>query len=208
MRLIFDFDYTLFRTRKLYQAIEEFYLSQGIPSEVFVATIEASRGNGRDWKPDVQLHLLAESHSLNVEVCKEGIHGAIQRSTDFFYEDSIPCLRALRKDHQLFLVTYGEDSFQNAKIESANISQFFDKTIITQDIAKVSALRTIISDKGEDAMFIEDNPLALIESKKAFPNLRTVRINRGEGRYAKEPDDPSFNFVIENLFQLQNLLKS
>lgn len=206
MKLIFDFDHTLFRSTKLLEAMGDFYKAQGVGPEMFYKTYEISRMGARDWKPEIQLALLANEGNFNIDVCRQGLWEIVRECGKFLYEDTIPVLGALEGEHQLFLVSHGEDSFQNAKVTASGIGKFFKEVIITGDITKVAALSNIVDGEGKNAVFVEDNPLALVESKKAFPWLTTVRINRGEGRYAKEPDDSSFNFVIRNLFELQKII--
>lgn len=208
MKLIFDFDYTLFQTSKLRDAIAHVYFSQGISQEIFLATLEQSRGDGRDWKPEIQLNLIAALHPIDVSFCKNGIDEAVSCASQFFYEDSIPFLRKIQGMYPMYLVTYGEDSHQNAKIYASQIAHLFEKIIVTKDITKVSALSGIIFHEGKGTIFIEDNPLALQEAKKAFPLLTTVRINRGEGRYTNDPDGEGIEHTIKSLVDLSSILNN
>lgn len=206
MKLIFDFDHTLFRTSKFLEQVCSAYKTHGVNREVFFKTYQESRMGVRDWKPEIQLALLEKEGNIDIAACRNGLGEIMGACRKFLYEDAFPVLEVLRSSHELFLVSHGEDSFQHAKVNASGISSFFQEVIITSDVTKVTPLSSIVDGEGKNSVFIEDNPLALVESKKVFPWLTTVRINRGEGRYAKEPDDSSFNFVISDLFELQKII--
>lgn len=206
MKLIFDFDYTLFRANKLREAIQDFYHTCGVMHEVIQTTLETSRMGGWDWKPEVQLALLSQESGIDSGACRQGFNEIVRDCGKFLYDDVLPVLRELQNRHELYIISHGEDSFQNAKVNASGIGDFFQAVIITGDVTKVDPLSKIIDNEGKNSVFIEDNPLALVESKKAFPRLTTVRINRGEGRYAEKLDDSSFNFVIRDLFELQKII--
>jgi hypothetical protein len=65
-----------------------------------------------------------------------------------------------------------------------------------------------LRERAQKIIFVEDNPVALSETKKIFKNIVTVRINRGEGKYSKEPNNPQIDFSIKNLKELDKILKS
>ena len=162
MKLIFDFDYTLFRANKLREAIRDFYRTCGVTDEIFQTTFETSRMAGRDWKPEVQLALFERGGIIDIAACRKGLGDILQSCGKFLYEDTILVLGALREDHQLFLVSHGEDSFQNAKVGASGIASFFQEVIITDDVTKVVPLSNIVGSEGKGSVFIEDNPLALV----------------------------------------------
>lgn len=206
MKLIFDFDYTLFQTSKFLEAVGDAYKKHGVTQELFLKTYQESRMGWRDWKPDIQFALLAEEGNIDIAACKSGLSEIVSACGRFLYEDSTFVLETLHKSHELFLVSHGEDSFQHTKVKGSGIGHLFKQVIVTGDITKVTPLSNIVNEEGKNSVFIEDNPLALVESKKAFPWLTTIRINRREGRYADFPDDSSFNFTIRNLFELQKIV--
>ena len=208
IRVIFDFDYTLFQSGGLLKAVRNLYYDQGVASEIFLETYEASRMGERDWKPEVQLSMLAKRTGANIDACRKGFHEIVKGCGKFLYEDVLVTLEAIYGEYDLYIVSHGEDTFQGAKIKRSGIGKFFKAVKITGDITKVEPLAEILEKEGRGALFVEDNPLALVETKKVFPWLTTVRINRGEGRYTQEPDDSSFNFVIRDLWEFQEIIKS
>jgi len=125
------------------------------------------------------------------------------------YYDTNCFLRKWHKKANLILLSYGEAKFQKNKIKASKIGKYFKKIIITRDIEKSKPFRKVPSlfQRG-GIVFVEDNPQALSKTKTSFPQIITVRINRGEGKYYQEADNLQIDFSIKNLKELDKILKS
>ena len=66
MKLIFDFDHTLFSAKKLYFALKEAFRKIGVEEKLFQETFEKSKGRGRDYKPKIQFQLIKKDKAGNL----------------------------------------------------------------------------------------------------------------------------------------------
>ena len=209
MKLIFDFDHTLFSTRKLYFALKEAFRKIGVGESLFQETLEKSRrkGKGRVYKPNKQFKLIIKAKpEISLKKLERAFKKVLSKAPKFLYKDTAQFLRKWQRKSNLILLSYGEEKFQKDKIKASKIRRFFKRIIITQDINKLKSSKKIFQNKGK-AIFVEDNPQVLSKIKKIFPNVIMIRINRGEGKYAKEPNNPQIDFSINNLKELEKILK-
>jgi len=208
MKIIFDFDHTLFSVKQFYFALKEAFLKLGVKEKLFQETFKKSKGKSRDYKPYRQFKLVIKlKPKISLKRLKKTFDKILKKAPKFFYPDTIWFLKRWQNRAKLILLSYGEKKFQREKITTSGIEKYFKKVIITRDIDKVKPFRMIFQDK-EKTIFIEDNPTALSEAKKIFPNVITIRINRGEGKYKREPDNPKIDFSIKNLKELDKILNS
>jgi len=209
MKIIFDFDHTLFSAKQFYFALKKAFFKLGVKEKLFQETFEKSKGKGRDYKPYRQFKLVIKlKPKISLKKLKETFDKILKKAPKFLYPDTIWFLKRWRKKAKLILLSYGEEKFQRDKIKASKIEKYFQKRAkITQDIDKIKPFKKLFQ-KKEKLIFIEDNPTALSEAKKIFPNVITIRINRGEGKYKREPDNPKIDFSIKNLRELDRILNS
>ena len=206
MTIIFDFDHTLFSARKLYLLIKKRFKKLGVKETLFEETYEKSKGKGINYKPEKQIKLIAKVlPKIKENLLKKELKKILSKISRFLYPDVKPFLKKWQNKATLILISYGESRFQKEKIKSTKISSYFKKIIITKDLNKISALKKFLK-KDQKVIFVEDNPNALKETKKIFPNLITVRINRKEGRYFRLPNNSKIDFSIKNLKELEKIL--
>lgn len=222
MKIIFDFDHTLFSAKQFYFAFKEAFFKLGVEENLFKETFEKSKGKGRDYKPYRQFKLVIKlKPKISLKRLKETFDKILKKAPKFLYPDTVWFLKRWRKKAKLILLSYGEEKFQRDKIKTSKIEKYFQKRVkITRDIDKVKPFKKLFQKKDYNPptassrlrrapiIFIEDNPTALSEAKKIFPNMITIRINRGEGKYSKEPNNPQIDFSIKNLKELEKILNS
>ncbi len=209
MKIIFDFDHTLFSAKQFYFAFKKAFFKLGVEENLFQETFEKSKGKGRDYKPYRQFKLVIKlKPKISLKRLKETFDKILKKAPKFLYPDTVWFLKRWRKKAKFILLSYGEEKFQRDKIKTSKIEKYFQKRVkITRDIDKVKPFKKLFQ-KKEKLIFIEDNPTALSEAKKIFPNVITIRINRGEGKYSKEPNNPQIDFSIKNLKELDRILNS
>jgi FMN phosphatase YigB (HAD superfamily) len=214
MKLIFDFDHTLFSAKKLYSAFKEAFLKLGVEENLFQETFEESKGRGRDYKPEKQFKLIHKTRpEIKIGKLKEAFEKILKAAPKFLYNDVLGFLKKWSKEADFILLSYGEEKFQRKKIEASKVRRYFRKILITRDIEKSKPFRKVFtrSPRGrvpEKIIFVEDNPQALSKTKTSFPQIVTVRINRGEGKYCQKPNNHQIDFSIKNLKELDKILKS
>jgi len=206
MRIVLDFDHTLYSTKSLYEALKAAFGGLGVSGELFQQTFQDSKGKGINYKPARQMKLIAKQTGIKEAKMRKEFVRVLKMSPEFLYPDVIDFLKRHQKTDHLFMLSYGEEIFQNKKVDSAKISKYFEKEKITRDVGKAKPFKAF-SNKKEKVLFVEDNPQALSEVKKVYPQIITVRIKRGEGRYAEAPDNEYIDFQIKNLQELEEIVK-
>lgn len=205
MKIILDFDYTLFNTGKFREAVMDAFSKNGVDNELFSRTLEESRGEGRNWKPYIQFDILESLDISDIDLLRKDFDVLLKSSCLFLYEDTLPFLEKIRKDHSLALLTYGEDFFQGAKLAGCDVAtKYFERVVITKNIYKDKETNDLSG--GSKAIFVDDNPAALSAVKIHAPHIVTVRINRGDGRYAHELSLEGTDYEVADLKGVEGLI--
>jgi FMN phosphatase YigB (HAD superfamily) len=207
MRIVFDFDHTLYSTKSFYENLKAAFCGLGVNEDLFQQTFQLSKGKGRDYKPCRQMKLISEQADISKVKMEKEFNKILKTSPNFLYSDTIDFLKKHCKTEKLFMLSYGEEKFQNQKVDSAKINKYFQKIKITRDIGKSKPFKFFLN-KKEPVLFLEDNPQALLEVKKVYPQIIAVRIKRGEGKYAEAPDNKYIDFQIKNLQELEKIIES
>lgn len=207
MRIVLDFDHTLYSTKSLYEALKAAFAGLGVDEDLFQQTFQESKGSGRDYKPARQIKMITARAGIKADKLEKEFKRVLKIAPDFLYPDTEDFLRSRKKTDKLFILSYGEEKFQNMKVESAKISKYFRKVSITRDIGKSKPFKVFLS-KKEKTLFLEDNPQALMEVKKVYPQVIAVRMRRGEGKYADAPDNEYVDFQVKNLKELEEIINS
>ncbi|PIQ92656.1 MAG: hypothetical protein COV69_01790 [Parcubacteria group bacterium CG11_big_fil_rev_8_21_14_0_20_39_14] len=206
-KIVFDFDHTLFSTRRFYNTFKKAFEKLGVDEKLFQETFKKSKEKGRYYKPSKQIKLITKKNpKTSSKKLKESSEKALSRARKFLYPDALPLLRKSKRKYNFYILSCGKEKFQRQKIKISGISKYFKKILITQDDYKTSALKKILKNK-ERILFIDDQPLVLFKIKKTFPEVITIRINRGEGGHVKERDNSKIDFSIKNFKQLEKILK-
>lgn len=208
MKIFFDFDHTLFSTKKFYQAFQKAFEKLGIDEKLFQETYNKSKGREKIYNPEKQFKLILKiKPEINLKRLEKTFKKILNQTFLFLYPDTVAVLKKLKKNNDLIILSYSKAWFQRKKIKESKIEDFFKKIFITQDANKDSVFKKNLR-KKEKAIFVEDNPTALLKNKNNFPNLITVRINRGEGRYTGDSDNSKIDFSIKNLKELEKIVKN
>ncbi|MDI6591630.1 MAG: HAD hydrolase-like protein [Patescibacteria group bacterium] len=206
MRIVFDFDHTLFSAKRLYEGLKEEFRKLGVNENLFQETFERSKGKGRDYKPFQQFKLInKENPQIEIKTLKKSFEKVFKKAPKFLYKDAIWFLKKWKNKADLILLSYGEEKFQRQKIEKSKIKKYFKKIIITRDIEKTKPFKKAFQ-KNKKIIFVEDNPEALFKIKENYPKVIAIRINRKEGKYWQEKNNSKIDFSIRNLRELEKIL--
>jgi len=205
MKIILDFDYTIFDTDKFRGAVQAMFAKHGVGTELFKRSIEESRGEAGEWHPVKQFEILKKEGIDKINSIRETLNRLTDNSQQYLYEDTMPFLEKASKNNEFSVVSYGEDKFQGAKIRGCGEAcKYFNKILVTQNLNKDKEAGEVA--RGDRAIFIEDNPMALAAVKKLSPNIITVRMNRGEGRHATLPSGEGIDYHVRNLLEVETVL--
>ncbi|OGZ44185.1 MAG: hypothetical protein A3J55_04245 [Candidatus Ryanbacteria bacterium RIFCSPHIGHO2_02_FULL_45_17b] len=203
MKIIFDFDNTLFHEEPFVEGMRQDFGACGVPGDVFTeAAVQAYEGEV--WRQFQHMNIVADRCGLSINKLNNALEAIIASAHIFLYHDVYPFLQSVHLDHSLSILSFGDDKFQRMKIEGAGISRFFQYIIVTQNIRKDTDANLLSN--GEPALFVEDNPHALEAVKIHVPHITTVRMRRGHGKYADTSSGRGIDYEITNLNQLYTFL--
>ena len=206
MKIIFDFDNTLFSTTRFVSVLRKAFEDLGIEENLFEETFEKSKKDSKGYNPEEQFRLIVEKKSgLTLDELEESFDGFLSKVPQLLYSDVFDFLKKLEDRFDFYILSFGREDFQRKKIEKSGISNFFKEIYITGDKNKVSVLKRFFTSQDK-VVFVDDRPLTLSRIKERFPEIITVRMNRGEGKYRKHPDNSGIDFSIKNLKELEGLL--
>lgn len=170
MKIYLDFDGTLFNTDKFYQDYLVILNKYNI-SSFEIEKMKKELFTNRRFNLDILTDYIISKY--NIKNLKQEVESLYNNS--YVFEDVIPFLEKY-KNYNLILLTLGDIDYQNRKIESSNLTKYFQDIIIT-DVDKSQ-----LDINYKDNLFIDNNPKELIK----FQNKggKTIRIRRIEDKYS------------------------
>ena len=204
MNVILDFDYTLFDAALLREAVGKVFLQNGVDRDLFFRTLEESKKGQVDWKPFWQLELLKRYGVRTTEKIQREFERVVGDAHLFLYSDTLPFLEKAKRSHSLKLLSYGEDAFQQMKIQGCRIGHYFDDIVITRNLVKDREAKELAG--KTKSVFVEDNPRALEAAKQHHPELVTIRIWRGGGAWKDEPSGRGIDYEAKDLREVERFI--
>lgn len=200
MQLILDFDYTLFDTAALKQAMIHALQQFGVTAEqFFVAEKHVKQKNGMY---ELQTHLSMLVEEAQHEAAMQSIQHLLQNTAQFLYPDVMPFLKR-HAEHQLILLSFGNPDWQRAKIEHTGFLEVFHDILLT-DQPKTEALRgTVVSQK---TVLINDRGSEIDAIKQSHPELFAIWLRRPGTPYENENCLNADREVTELSFDINSLL--
>ena len=171
--IIFDFDDTIFNTRKLKKTIFDKIESLGISSEIVKNSYEISKKRFNHYTPDNHISIINEMSDHDISPKQTAEIKAIDFS--LHRNDKIhDILSSLSKKNHLIHLTIGDQNFQKLKIHKSGISKYFHEIHIVSDRKE-----DFISGRKftDDVYFINDKKSENKIIKKMFPNIKVIDFN-------------------------------
>ncbi len=131
--IIFDFDDTLFDTKKLKKETFDQLASYGIDKKIIEKTYKECRGNYCFSK---HTQIIKNKHDLKIP---DGVNNWLLNINleSYLFPGVVETLKKLSKKHNLILLTKGEPEFQNIKIKGSKISKHFKEIHITSEAKEI-----------------------------------------------------------------------
>lgn len=170
MKIYIDFDGTLFNTDKFYQDYLTILNKYNI-SSFEIDEMKKELFTNRRFNLDILTDYIISKY--NIKNLKQEVESLYNNS--YVFEDVIPFLEKY-KNYNLILLTLGDIDYQNRKIESSNLSKYFQDIIIT-DVDKSQ-----LDIDYKDNLFIDNNPKELIKFQNNGGKI--IRIRRIEDKYS------------------------
>lgn len=211
MKIFFDIDDCIFDAQKFFSGIKDIFEEFGISRELSLKTyqeIKAEFPSGRGWCYSFEAHIerMKKYISFDEENLRKKLEKYISDTRKFLFADVENLVVSLKKSgHSVFILSFGDLSFQRTKIFGAGISPYIEKIIIT-DKGKAEALKNEIDNDGEDAWFFDDKVYFIEDVKRAFPKIKTVLVQREESGRRDESNE-FCDFVVKDFGEVKKILK-
>ncbi|PIS42514.1 MAG: hypothetical protein COT24_03020 [Candidatus Kerfeldbacteria bacterium CG08_land_8_20_14_0_20_40_16] len=185
MKIILDFDYTLFNAQDFKQALRDRFSLFGISSEQFDDSYFTIKQQLGYYNYNKHLKMLAQNNKINENDLILSFQEIVDSAREFLYPDSLFFLKTIKNipDAFIYLLTFGQDKLQQSKIEASGIKKYFDKIIDTTN-SKMDLLK--IDRNVSDIVIINDRGKEIDEIKQQLPPVKAIWLRRPYSLYFNE----------------------
>ena len=181
MKIIFDFDDTIFDTQNFKVEFEGIFYSMGVSKELYRETYYSTkvvRGNKVFYKYSLQNQLEAIAR-INKQINLEQLTGKMDVFLSdlkrFVFEDFYQAITGLNKE-DLFLISFGGGDFKKKKIEGGGVAKYFSQIKTGDDKSEMA--KELLLDPGEKIFVIDDKPAQLEVIREVLPKANFFRLRR------------------------------
>ena len=206
MNIILDFDNTIFAGELFLEAVRKEFIACGVLDTHFQKLFLDVNGLYAGAGITNRIRLLSEKSGVSLKKLEEKLFLLNKSAYTFLYSDTVPFLGRMASEHNLTILTFGEDVFQRTKITGACLEPYVTNVVVTDNIHKDKEASEISN--GKPAVFVEDNPIALSRTKRYAPHIATVRMQRSHGRYKNVPSGDGIDIEVRTLAEVEYFIKS
>lgn len=204
MRIILDFDHTLFDMQRMHQELISALDRIGIPEKMYKEAYSLET----HWKVfTVQgfANRLASKSGIAQEIIEKTLWDVAKSSGHCLYPDVMEVCRELKSvGHTLILLSWGDEDWQGAKIEQSGVRSFFDEIVTITDL-KADYLKG--RGNGRPVVLVDDKPAELKSVQEARPDIQLVRMRRPNAKYSDTPT-PDGMTEVTSMRELQAHLRN
>jgi len=179
MIIIFDFDYTLFNPEKLRQDIAKIFPERNFSDDY--------QKYFKDKKISFSLNeyraKLREESGLTENQLDQRMAAAeklLKNSDKYLFPEALSLLEYYRRQgDRLVLLTFGNKSFQEMKVDNLGIKDLFDEVCFVEDEKKVHSIIESLKDSGEKILIINDNAKESLEMMRKLGGQAELKLIKG-----------------------------
>lgn len=185
MKLVFDFDHTIFDMMAMHVSIDEAITGLGIALPVY----REAYTQVTNWKAFTVASLanfLARKTKVKESDIIDALENVVAHSGDWLYADVISGLQALKDaGHELYLLSWGDMEWQMKKINRCNILPFF-KEVLSIAQVKADYLKSWSGGSSSSVALIDDKPAELKAVEAGGQETRLIRMRRAGAKYSDQ----------------------
>lgn len=198
MKILIDFDYTLFDTHALRDSLVAVLSTIGVTKEEYQQGEATITAEGH-YSLDKHIALLAEQHQE--ELLFSLIDEVMRNTAPFLYDDAIDFLKR-HQEHDLIVLSYGNKGFQREKIFATGIQDYVQEIVVVED-SKLDALEEW---SGEQLISINDKGPEIDEMQNAYPDMKSIWIRRPLSKHVNKECTLAFSEQKDLQFNVEELL--
>ncbi|NOQ67973.1 hypothetical protein GQ568_00865 [Patescibacteria group bacterium] len=205
MKIVLDFDDTIFNTYQLMQEVLAVFNNLGFQEEQFWNAYKECKKRAGDFDKEILINLLSELKSFNKEKVGAEIDSIISRSRNFVYSDFFDFVSGFDKK-DLILLSFGTTDFQRTKIENSGIVSYFEKVIITSNDKTIDLEGIFKKSANEKIFFIEDKGGQIDKVKKKLPQIIAMKMERPQGGHINT-ESKLADHIVKDLNEARDIIK-
>lgn len=202
MKIIFDLDHTLFDMSSMHEALLEAATNLGVTEEVY----QLAYNKTTSWKVFALDHFVMQLEK-RCKVPSADLQRQLKKIADmseiFVYPDTNAALEALKQDHTLYLLSWGDSEWQSNKINQSGIAHHFEEVLTVSNV-KVDALDSWCCTDCE-VVIVDDKPAVLRAIHAIYPDFHYIHMRRENGKYADQ-ETPEHMHTATNLQEVQQII--
>ena len=206
MKIVLDFDDTIFNTHQLMQEVLAVFNNLGFQEEQFWDAYKECRKRVGDFDKEILINLLSELKSFDKEKVGTEIDSIISKSRNFVYHDFFDFVSGFDKK-DLILLSFGATDFQRTKIENSGIIPYFEKVIITSDDKTIDLESIFKKSANEKMFFIEDKGGQIDKVKEKLPQIIVMKMERSQGGHINT-ESKLADYIVKDLNEVKNICKT
>ena len=206
MKIVLDFDDTIFNTYQLMQESLAVFNGLGFQEEQFWDAYAKCKEKVGDFDPKTIIDLLSEVKSFDKIKAEKEIGLILDNSKDFVYSDFFNFAKSFSKN-DLILLSFTTTGTQKIKIDNSKITEFFGSIIITHR-DKTEELKPILKKYKEEKIFFIDDKTSQVDNiKNKLPKVITMKIKRPQGVDIMT-ESRLADYIIKDLKEAKNIINN
>lgn len=181
MRVILDWDYTIFDTKKMKDDLADSLRVVDLPKKIFFDTYPlVIKYNGERYDYSYLNHVKFLSHKYHLtrqqeEKLKKEMLGVLKNGSKYLFKDTVSFLKKLKNSGaHLILCTLGNAALQRHKINSSGIKEYFSLIFITPTKKYKTLQRLLKKIPDGHIYFVSDSLDELKEVSNKFSFVRPI----------------------------------
>lgn len=204
MKIVLDFDDTIFNTYGLLRDFLEVYKKVGFKEEEFYIGYEKVKKRFKDFDLKLIAGMLYDLKQFDKNKVEKEIGHILERTDLHVYPDFIAFAESFEKE-DLMLLSYGTTEFQKEKIERSKIIPLLSEITITKN-DKAEDFKNIIWKYGNEKVFFIDDRADQIDSvKENFPQVITLKMEKSQGRYIGSKSKLT-DYVVKDFYEAKDII--
>ena len=204
MKIILDFDDTIFNTYGLLSNFLEVYKKAGFKEEEFYIGYQKVKERFKDFDLKLIVDMLYDLKQFDKNKVEKEIDCILEKTDLHVYSDFVDFTKNFKRTN-LILLSYGTTKFQKEKIERSKIVPLLNEIIITKN-DKADDFKNITRKYGSEKIFFIDDRADQIDSvKKNFPQITTLKMERLQGRYTKTKSELT-DYIVKDFYEAGGII--